>query len=159
MTVPEAATGTTEGAVLSLGEGKTFTIGNSATIIKLSSEKTGGQYEIIESTAPPGFATPPHVHQRMDQSFYVLEGEIDFQLGDRTLTGGPGTFDFVPRGTPHTFGNSGSAWGKLLQIQSGHGLERMFEELAEAFPAGTPLDRQRMGEIMVRYDQRPVQPS
>ena len=159
MTVPETPTGTTEGTVLSPSEGKTFSIGNSATIIKLSSEKTGHQYEIIESTAPPGFATPPHVHQRMDQSFYVLEGEIDFQLGYRRQTGGPGTFVFVPRGTPHTFGNSGSAWGKLLQIQSGHGLERMFEELAEAFPQGTRPDSKLMGEIMARYDQLPAQPS
>lgn len=47
-------------------------------------------------------------------------------------------------------------WGKMLQVHTGGALERMFEELAQAFPPGTPMDRERMGAIMHRHDQSPA---
>lgn len=47
---------------------------------------------------------------------------------------------------------------KLLQVHTGGALEAMFEEPARAFPGGTPIDRERMGAIMHRYDQIPAAP-
>jgi hypothetical protein len=46
----------------------------------------------------------------------------------------------------------------MLQVHTGGSLEKMFEELARAFPAGTSVDRKRMNEIMQAYDQTPAAP-
>jgi len=44
----------------------------------------------------------------------------------------------------------------MLQVHTGGALEKMFEELAQAFPPGTPIDRERMSAMMQRYDQSPA---
>ncbi len=144
------------GVLISAGEGKTFPVGNSRITVKVSTDDTQNTYEIVEGTVPPEFDSTAHVHQKMEQAFYILEGEITFQLGERTVRAGAGALVRVPTGTPHAFSNRGKAWGKILQVHTGGSLERMFEELARAFPAGTAIDRNRMNEIMQAYDQTPA---
>ena len=46
---------------------------------------------------------PPHVHERLYEIFYVLEGEITFQIGTELFTAGAGTVVWIPPGTPHGF--------------------------------------------------------
>ena len=72
-----------KGELITPGEGKTFPVGDSRITIKLRTDDTGQKYEIIEATLPPGFDSPPHVHQRMEQAFYVLEGEVDSNSTNR----------------------------------------------------------------------------
>lgn len=143
--------------VLQPGEGTTYTVGGSPIVYKVRGAETGGRFEITESTLPPGFGgVPPHVHHDTDHAFYVLEGELGVQIGDQTFSGGPGTCMFSPRGAAHTFSNAGSTMCRYLQIDSGPGRERFFEEIARAFPDNTPIDRKLMGEILARYDTQPA---
>jgi quercetin dioxygenase-like cupin family protein len=144
--------------LIGVGEGKTFPVGESRITIKVRMNDTGEKYEIAQSTLPPGFESPPHVHQRMEQIFYVLEGEVEFTLNEQTLRARAGDLVRVPTGVSHAFSNPTKVWGKVLQIHTGGGLEKMFEELAQAFPPGTSIDRERMGAIMQRYDQSPAAP-
>ena len=145
--------------VLQPGEGTTYTVGGSPIVFKVRGAQTGGRFEITESTLPPGFGgVPPHVHQDTDHAFYVLEGELSVQIGERTFSGGAGTCLFSPRGAAHTFSNPGAGPCRYLQIDSGPGRERFFEEIARAFPGNTPIDRQVMGEILARYDTQPASP-
>jgi quercetin dioxygenase-like cupin family protein len=149
--------GTTgKGELITPGEGKTFPVGDSRITIKIRSADTGEKYEIIESTLPPGFDSPPHVHERMEQVFYVLEGEVEFKLDEQTVRARAGALVRVPTGVAHAFSNPTKVWGKVLQVHTSGALEKMFEELAQAFPPGTPIDRDRMGTIMHRYDQSPA---
>ncbi len=141
------------GELITAGDGKTFPVGDSRITIKVRMDDTGGKYEIVETTLPPGFDSPPHVHQRMEQAFYVLEGEVEFKLDQRILRARVGALVRVPTGVSHAFSNPTTVWGKMLQVHTGGALEKMFEELARAFPPGTPIDRERLGEIMQRYDQ------
>ena len=50
--------------------------------------------------SPP---SPPHVHRRHAESFYVLEGELTFTVDDRELRAEAGSWAHVPPGVPHTF--------------------------------------------------------
>ncbi len=145
-----------KGELITPAEGKTFPVGDSRITIKVRTEDTGDKYEIIESTLPPGFDSPPHVHQRMEQVFYVLEGEVEFKLNEQAVRARTGALVRVPTGVSHAFSNPTRVWGKMLQVHTGGALEKMFEELAQAFPPGTPIDRERMGAIMHRYDQSPA---
>jgi len=49
---------------------------------------------------------PLHVHHADDEAWYVLEGMLRFQVGDETLEAPPGSAVFVPKGTPHAYGNA-----------------------------------------------------
>jgi len=59
--------------------------------LKLTSEDTGGAFSLFEGTIPPGGGPPPHVQHREDESFYVLEGEFEFLVGEDTIPAGAGS--------------------------------------------------------------------
>src|SRR6516164_3411484 len=59
---------------------------------------TGEALSVAELTAFPQNGPPPHIHQREDESFWVLDGEFSVLLGERTLTTGQGAFVHFPKG-------------------------------------------------------------
>ncbi len=141
--------------VQSPNSGRVLTIGDSEVVIKVSSGDTQAGYELILNNLPAGFGPPAHVHRRMEQVFYVLEGRVSFQLGDDWVEAGRGEIVVVPPGTAHTFANRTQQAAQLLQIDSDGALEPMFEDLARAFPAGSKPDSKRLGEIMAAHDHLP----
>jgi mannose-6-phosphate isomerase-like protein (cupin superfamily) len=106
--------------------------------IHLSGADTGGGFALIEETSPPGGGPPPHVHHNEDELFYVLEGELEFLLGDRRVRAGVGSSFFGPRGVPHTFRNVGVAPSRVLATISPAGFERFFEEVDRLAASGPP---------------------
>lgn len=71
--------------------------------LKASSETTDGRVAVIEHLAPRGAGSPLHVHRREDEWFYVIEGEVTFWVGGRTVDAQPGAFVYGPRDVSHTF--------------------------------------------------------
>ncbi len=111
------------------GAGKTVSvIGNSITI-KVHGRDTGGALSVVESTDAPGDGPPPHVHQREDETFCVLEGEYEFTCDGRRFPAKKGAVIFAPRALPHSYKNIGLAPGKLLLTITPAGLEGFFEEV------------------------------
>ena len=96
--------------------------------LKLDSCQTEGHFCVCEIGTPPGSVLPLHRHVAMDEIFYVLEGDYRFTIDGRQHAAPPGTFIFVPRGTPHRFQNVGSAFGRLADFHSPGGFEKFFEE-------------------------------
>ncbi len=72
-------------------------------------EDTDGKYAMWEAIVPPGSGPPPHVHSREEEGFFVLEGEVTFQVGDDRIVAKAGTFANMPIGTPHSFKNKSNA--------------------------------------------------
>jgi hypothetical protein len=76
------------------------------------------------------------VHHREDEGFWILEGELTFQIGEETLTAGPGSFVFGPRGVPHSYRvDSGPA--RILFMLSPAGFERFIYASSEPAPSRT----------------------
>jgi quercetin dioxygenase-like cupin family protein len=75
-------------------------------IIKVTAKDTGGQLAVVEVTEPPGAQAPLHVHHREDEAFWVLDGEVTFEVGDTTFEATSGDFAFGPRDIPHRFTRS-----------------------------------------------------
>ena len=103
---------------------------------KATAQSTGGQWALVEYTAPPHFkGPPPHWHKVTTEGFYVVEGQLHLEIGEgeaaRVLEAGPGTFALVPPGTVHVWSNPSEALVKYLFIVSPAGLEGYFLELAE----------------------------
>src|SRR5918993_4384277 len=77
--------------------------------VVLGPEQTGEAYVVMIGAMPAGDPGPPlHIHPHTDEAFSIAEGEMTFQLEDRVVVAGAGTFVFVPRGMIHTARNSGS---------------------------------------------------
>jgi mannose-6-phosphate isomerase-like protein (cupin superfamily) len=74
---------------------------------------------ISETRSKPGGPPPPqHVHHRHVESFYVLEGELTFTVGDRELRATIGNWVQVAPGTPHTFALTGSEDVRFLNLHT-----------------------------------------
>ena len=54
-------------------------------IIKATAADTGGSLTVLDVTDPPGVKAPMHVHHREDEAFWVLEGDVTFEVGARRL--------------------------------------------------------------------------
>jgi mannose-6-phosphate isomerase-like protein (cupin superfamily) len=77
-----------------------------------------------------GSAGPRLHHHDFDELFWVLEGELSFQLGDELLTRRAGELAFAPRGVHHTFANRGDAAARTLIVCTPAGFERYFARIA-----------------------------
>ena len=100
-------------------------------------EDTGGSYSQWEAIVPPGGGPPLHVHSREDESFFVLEGELAFQVGDVRDTASAGTYVSLPVGIPHCFHNETLAVARVLITVVPGGLEGLFFESGVEVEPGT----------------------
>jgi quercetin dioxygenase-like cupin family protein len=98
--------------------------------VLLRSEETGGEVSVIESRVRAGWDGPPLHHHDFDETFYVLDGELTFQVRDDLLTAGRGEVAFAPRGVPHTLANLSSAPARYLLVCTPAGFERYFARMA-----------------------------
>lgn len=111
------------------GAGKTVSVIGNCITIKVHGRDTGGALSVVESTDAPGDGPPPHVHQREDETFCVLEGEYEFMCDGQRIPAKKGAIIFTPRALPHGYKNSGPTPGKLLLTITPAGFEEFFEEV------------------------------
>lgn len=97
---------------------------NLATIL-VSAEETNGAFSLLKIQQRKGFAPPLHVHEREDESNYILEGEVMYQIGEQTIIASAGDYVYLPKNIPHTFNLISETATTLLFITPG-GFEEMF---------------------------------
>jgi quercetin dioxygenase-like cupin family protein len=102
------------------------------------SEETAGAVTLLEGVVAPGEGPPLHVHANEDESIFVLEGRLRVRLQDAVREAPAGSFVFIPRGTAHTWQNTGDGAARFLVgfTPAAPGMERFFERGAE-FDADT----------------------
>jgi mannose-6-phosphate isomerase-like protein (cupin superfamily) len=113
------------------GEGESVWLLGDLYTFKAVSEDTEGAFALLETVCPPEGGPPPHVHYREDETFYVIEGEMEFLLGDDTVRAVAGSFVHVPKGTMHTFKNVGMTLARFLVTVVPGGFEKFFFEAGE----------------------------
>lgn len=126
---------------------------------KAISEETDGAYSLYVATIPPHIGTPPHIHHRETEAFYMLEGTLEFITGERTVRAVAGDFLHVDKGVVHGYTNVGSATVRYLGIVTPGGLhERLFAALGEEATAETlppppagPPDMQKLIALAATY--------
>ena len=133
-------------------QGRTVAVVGDVYRFLATGEDTNGKYALWEAVVPPGGGPPPHVHSREEEGFYVLEGEITFQIGDRRLVASAGTFANMPVGTTHSFKNEGGKPAKMLISIAPAGLEKMFFEVGVPVPPGattaTPPTKEEIEKLL-----------
>jgi quercetin dioxygenase-like cupin family protein len=110
-------------------EGRTIAVVGDVYRFLATGEETNGRYAMWEAIVPPGGGPPPHVHSREEEGFYILEGEITLQIGEKRIVATAGMFANMPVGTPHSFKNESNRPAKMLISVAPAGLEKMFFEI------------------------------
>ena len=107
---------------------------------------------MFDWTIPARFSTGRHVHRVQEETFYVIEGECEWQVGEETVRAVPGTFVFIPPGVQHNIANVTDKPARVIMTVSPPGHEHYFEELAKLASVGTPPDPKAIGDLRRRYD-------
>lgn len=100
-------------------------------------QSTGGALTVLDQLMPRRSGPPPHVHPRLHEYFYLLDGEIRFQLRDEVKTASQGDFVSVPAGTVHGFAVA-SETARVLNLYTPGGFTEQIAWL------GTPAKELRL---------------
>jgi len=134
------------------GEGKVIGVVGDLYRFLAVGEDTDGRYATIEAIVPPGGGPPPHIHSREEESFYILEGEITFQIGEDRVVATAGMFANMPIGSLHSFKNASNKPAKMLISVAPAGLEKMFFEVGQPVEPGAttvpPPSREEIEKLL-----------
>lgn len=125
--------------VLARDEGEHFHFLNNLFTTKVDGDRSDGVLTAMEFVGPRGFGPPLHSHQREDELFYVVEGEVRFTAGDADSVQVAGGVAWLPRGLPHQF--------------------QILSETARVFQVTTPAQFEEFVAKLGRRTDRPVVPA
>jgi mannose-6-phosphate isomerase-like protein (cupin superfamily) len=129
-------------------------LGFSSLAFKVVPSDTSGNLLVIEHrNLMPDTGPALHLHLSQEEWFYVMDGEVRFQVGDRHLQLGPGDSVLAPRHVPHTFSATGSPAHLLIAFTPADKMERYFID-ATAHP-----ELAATADFMNRYEMHWIGPS
>jgi len=136
-------------------------VGDTYRII-VSGKQSEGEYSIIDMLVPPGGGPPPHAHPDFHESFYVVDGEVEFKTEAGKYIVKKGDLINIPKGgAVHGFKNTSKAMAHLLCTVVPAGLDEFFLEIGtpvqpgEFLPAPHPDEEgvKRLMAIAAKYNQ------
>lgn len=125
-------------------------VGDTYTVL-VSGDDTNGRFCIIDMHIPPGGGPGPHRHD-FEESFVVIDGEIEATFRGKKSTVHAGETINIPSNAPHRFQNVSSRPARLICVCSPAGIERFFAEVGVPVATRTTpppvLDEKQMGEFL-----------
>ena len=121
--------------------------------ITVAGEDTNGRFCVIDMHIPPGGGPGPHRHD-FEETFVLLEGEIEVTFrGDRSTVRKGDTIN-IPANAPHQFHNASSMPARTICICSPAGNDRFFLEVGVPVATRTTpppkLDDKQMAEFLAK---------
>lgn len=96
--------------------------------ITVTGENTRGRFCVIDMHIPPGGGPPPHRHD-LEETFILLEGEMEATFRGKKSTVRTGDTLNIPANAPHRFHNTSSSPVRMICICSPAGQEEFFVEV------------------------------
>ena len=128
------------------GQAEKRWMGDTFTHFLATGDSTGGEFCLVDETAPGGMSVPLHRHPEDIESFYVLDGELTFFIGDQPgVRATAGSFAHVPGGTVHGFRVESEEARYLILTTPHHGEFYRAITLASG-PGGEPSAESVEGE-------------
>jgi len=149
--------GKVENIVLNQGEGKSIDVPGHKLTHKMRGEDTGGVYSLLEVELF-GDGPPQHIHKNEEEAFYVLEGEIQMLMGERTMRLKAGSFVLIPKGTVHAMCLVDEKPARFLAMFSPPGMEGFFDEAAGLDLSDTDAYIAKANELAEKYHMEIVGP-
>ena len=141
--------------VLGPGEGKMVPVPGHKIWHKISGEDTDGRFSMLEVELT-GDGPPQHIHNNEDETFYALQGEVKFLLGERISVAKAGTLVSIPRGTRHAFCRVDRKNAKLLATFSPSGFEQFFDEAVDLDVTDTEAYVAKANKLAEKYNMEIV---
>jgi quercetin dioxygenase-like cupin family protein len=150
------------------GDGPTLSIVGDTYRIVASGKQTGGAYAAIDMLIPQHGGPGPHAHAHFQESFYVMEGEVEFTSEAGSYTAKQGSFIEIPLGgVVHCFTNKQEKVAHLLCFVVPAGLDEFFVEIGQPVEPGTflpppkldPEKLKKLQAIAERYGQQVFPPN
>ncbi|ASU33496.1 cupin domain-containing protein [Mucilaginibacter xinganensis] len=121
-------------------EGQSLSVAGGNYRILVSGKETGGAFATIDMLIPPGGGPGPHAHPDFQESFYVVDGEVEVKSEAGTYIAQKGAFISIPKGgIVHCFKNKTDSLAHLLCMVVPSGLEEMFLAIGKPVETGTFL--------------------
>lgn len=121
-------------------DGQTVSVVGDTYRIIISGKQTDGRFAVIDMMIPPGGGPGPHAHPDFQESFYVVEGAVDFKSESGNYTANKGSFISIPLGgMVHSFKNTANTPAHLLCTVIPAGLDSFFLEIGKPVEVGTYL--------------------
>lgn len=118
-------------------EGRTIAVVGDVYRFLATGDDTNGKYAMWEAIVPPGGGPPPHIHSREEESFFILEGEITFTVGEEKIVATTGMFANMPVGCLHSFKNNSDKTARMIISVAPAGLEKMLFKFGVPLPEGS----------------------
>jgi quercetin dioxygenase-like cupin family protein len=96
--------------------------------ITVTGDDTNGRFCVIDIHIPPGGGPPPHRHD-FEETFVLLEGEMEATFRGKKSTVHAGDTLNIPANAPHQFHNASTGPVRMLCICSPAGQEKFFIEV------------------------------
>lgn len=104
-------------------------LGNLMSVL-VSSEDTNNQFSLLYHQMIPGVEPPPHTHSNEEESFYILDGEMEFTVANNVFHAKSGDWVFLPRNVEHAFKILTEKVDVLMHLSPG-GFEGFFIEMSD----------------------------
>lgn len=94
--------------------------------IKVRSEQLGGDFSVMQAVVEPHQLLAPHTHTHEDQAVFVIDGELEFEVGGEggtRFTAKTGDYVIKPRGVMHCFWNKTDRTTRYIELSGRAGFE------------------------------------
>lgn len=123
--------------------------GGTSVSLKVTAEQSGGVLTVFEGFLVSG-GPPLHVHETEDEVVIVLDGELDYQLGDERGAVATGGLLWLPRRVPHAIANLAESPCRFITVVTPSGIEDFFRaqrDYRASLPEGASPDPAALGRI------------
>jgi len=136
---------------LGAGEGQNVSVVGDTYRILASGKQTGGAFATIDMLVPPGGGPGPHSHPDFQETFYVIDGEVEVKSEAGVYIAKKGSYVVIPKGgIVHCFKNKSDTLAHLLCTVVPAGLEEMFIAIGIPVEPGTFLPPPPMDPESIR---------
>ncbi len=135
--------------IIRTDSGKELNILGNKQVHKIVGKDTNNQFFEWIDYLKPGAGIPMHTHTKEDEIFRVLEGTVEFIIGDSTSILKKGDMAVAPKNIPHAWKVHGNQDAQMLVSVYPAGMEFMFEKLDE-LPKGKP-DFSKIASISAEF--------
>ncbi|RYF77867.1 MAG: cupin domain-containing protein [Cytophagaceae bacterium] len=123
---------------------KRFTFLDAQFDIKVSGKDTEGQFVIFDTLRPQKVGPPLHVHEKLDEWFWIVDGEFKFRAGNETLRLKPGDSLMIPKGMAHAFVKTSEGVARLIVMHQPAGKMEEYFLTASKLPDQSPEARREL---------------